>query len=91
MPKHKKDDHPCAVTVFIILLSSRFWWFISLDYRASLGMILSLVSFSKLHKDFQRLDMREVDLLISMKVMRLTLLLCQYSLLIRRVLDSYLQ
>ena len=78
-------------TVFAILLSSRFWWFISLDYKASLGMISSLVTFSELHRDLQRFGMRLVDLLISKKAMIHALLLYRSSLHIRRARNSYLQ
>lgn len=78
-------------TIFSILLSSRFWWFINLDYRASLGMISSLVIFSELHRDLQRLGMRLVDILISNRAMNHTFLLYRSSLHIRRARGSYLQ
>lgn len=76
------------LTVSIILLLLRFWWFISLNYRASPSMISSLVISSELHRDYQRLSMK-VNLLISMSTMRP--LVCWYSLHIKEAPDNCLQ
>ena len=59
-----------------------------MNYRASPGMISSLVISSELHRDYQRLSMI-VDLLISMSAMRL--LVCRYSSHIREAPDICLQ
>ena len=75
-------------TVFVILLSSKLCTSISLAYKASLGKTSSFMSFSQLLKDLQRLCMRSVDLLTSMRVMRHRPLVCRCLSLIRRALDG---
>lgn len=59
-----------------------------MNYMESLGMILSLVTSSELHRDYERLSMK-VDLLISMSAM--ILLVCPYSSHIRKAPDICLQ